>query len=63
MVLPPHSSDNSAHAYAYCESLVRDGDPRVAGFDRQSILDGVKHAIDDAGFDGCAHCASIMSKD
>src|SRR5918998_4779414 len=27
MVLPPHSSDNSAHASAYCESLVRDGDP------------------------------------
>ncbi|MGK3987782.1 hypothetical protein WME99_32375 [Sorangium sp. So ce136] len=44
-------------AYILGSILVRDGDALVAGFDRQTVLDGIKSAIADAGSDGCAHCA------
>lgn len=57
------TGEDEREAYKIASVLIRDQDELVAGFDRQEILDGVKAAIADAGFDGCAHCAKNMADD
>lgn len=57
------TGEDDREAYKLGSILVRDADALVEGFDRQDIMDGIKAAIDDAGFDGCAHCAKNMADD
>lgn len=57
------TGEDEREAYKVASAMVRDGDGLVAGFDRDEIMDGLKAAIQDAGMDGCSHCASIMDDD
>lgn len=54
------TGEDEREAYKLASAMIRDRDPMVDGYGRETILDGVKDAIQEAGLDGCAHCAKNM---